>query len=144
LGALLNFGMRRRHYLDGAARCRALKGEVMEYALLIYGDEKVWASRDEEQDRENNARHERFAAMLAERDAMRGGKELALASSATTLRHDGDEVSITDGPFAETAEVLGGFYVVEAADLDAAIALAKQLPERVVEIRPIVPPPESS
>ena len=115
----------------------------MEYALLIYGDEKVWASRDEAQDRENNAAHERFAAMLAERGAMRGGKELALPPAATTLRRTGDDVSITDGPFAETSEVLGGFYLIEAADLDAAIALAKQLPEGVVEIRPIVPMRES-
>ena len=109
----------------------------MQYALLIYGDEKVWASRDEDQRRENMASHERFAAMLQEQGAMRGGKELSLAGAATTLRHQGDEVSITDGPFAETAEVLGGFYLIEAADLDAAIALAKELPEAVVEIRPI-------
>ncbi|HEV7976978.1 YciI family protein [Amycolatopsis sp.] len=115
----------------------------MEYALLIYGDEKVWASRDEEQGRDNNVRHERFAGMLARRDAMRGGKQLALASSATTLRHSDGDVSITDGPFAETAEVFGGFYLIEAADLDAAIALAKELPEGVVEIRPIVPMAES-
>jgi hypothetical protein len=110
----------------------------MEYALLIYSDEKVWASLDEDERRANRAKHGRFAAMLQERDAMRGGKELALASAATTLRHDGDDVSITDGPFAETAEVLGGFYLIEAADLDAAIALAKELPEGVVEIRPLV------
>jgi len=69
---------------------------------------------------------------------MRGGKELASASAATTLRHDGDEVSITDGPFAETAEVLGGFYLIDAADLDEAIAFAREVPEGVVEIRPIV------
>ena len=109
----------------------------MEYALLIYGDEKVWESRDEEERRQNGARHERFAKLLQERDAMRGGKELATASSATTIRHRGDDVSVTDGPFAETAEVLGGFYLIEAADLDAAIALAKELPEGVVEIRPV-------
>jgi hypothetical protein len=109
----------------------------MEYALLIYGDEKVWASRDEEQTRESGERHGRFAKMLQERDAIRGGKELAPASSATTLRHNGDDVSVTDGPYAETAEVLGGFYLIEAADLDEAIALAKELPEGVVEIRPI-------
>jgi hypothetical protein len=115
----------------------------MEYALLIYGDEKTWASRDEDELRANSARHERFATILAERGAMRGGKELALASSATTLRHQGDDVSITDGPFAETTEVLGGFYLIEAADLDAAIALARELPEGVVEIRPIVPTQEN-
>jgi hypothetical protein len=111
----------------------------MEYALLIYGDEKVWAARTEDEAREHGARHARFAAMLAQRDAMRGGNELALASSATTLRRRGDDVSITDGPFAETTEVLGGYYLIEAADLDAAIELARHLPEGVVEIRPIVP-----
>jgi len=110
----------------------------MQYALLIYGDEKVWAARADDESREHGARHERFAKMLQDRDAMRGGKELALASSATTLRHQGDDVSVTDGPFAETTEVLGGFYLIEAADLDEAIELAKAVPEGVVEIRPIV------
>jgi hypothetical protein len=109
----------------------------MEYALLIYGDEKAWASRDDDQTREMGERHTRFAAILQERNALRGGKELALASAATTLRHQGDDVSVTDGPFAETAEVLGGFYLIEAADLDEAIAFAREVPEGVVEIRPI-------
>lgn len=109
----------------------------MKYALLIYGEEKVWASRDEDQRRENTAAHERFAAMLAERGALRGGSELEAASSATTLRRLGGEVCVTDGPFAETREVIGGFYLIEAADLDEAIELARQLPEDVVEIRPI-------
>ena len=110
----------------------------MEYALLIYGNEKVWAARDEDQRQQLKAAHMRFATMLQERGAMRGGSELALASAGTTLRHDGDKVRITDGPFAETTEVLGGYYVIEAADLDEAIALAKELPEDVVEIRPLV------
>jgi hypothetical protein len=59
------------------------------------------------------------------------------------MRHQGDDVAITDRPFAETTEVFGGFYLIEAADLDAAIALAKELPEGVVEIRPIVARQES-
>jgi hypothetical protein len=116
----------------------------MEYALLIYGDEKVWASRTEAESQEVLERHMRFSAMLAERGAIRGANELALASTATTLRHDGDDVSVTDGPFAETTEVLGGYYLIEAADLDEAIALAKELPEGVVEIRPVVPHGEQS
>ena len=112
----------------------------MEYALLIYGDEKDWAARTDEEMRVNGERHERFVALLAERGvALRGGKELELASSATTVRKDGD-VSVTDGPFAETAEVLGGFYILEAPDLDVVLELARELPENTVEIRPIVPP----
>ena len=112
----------------------------MEYALLIYGDEKAWAARTDEEMRELTERHKRFADLLTERGAMRAGRELAPAGSATTVRKQGDAVSVTDGPFAETAEVLGGFYLVEAADLDEVIALARELPETTVEIRPIVPP----
>jgi hypothetical protein len=109
----------------------------MEYALLIYGDEKAWGAQDENDNRAQMENHTRFAEMLQARNAMRGGKQLALTSEATTLRHRGDDVRITDGPFAETAEVLGGFYLIEAADLDAAIAFAREVPEGVVEIRPI-------
>jgi hypothetical protein len=111
----------------------------MEYALLIYGDEKVWATVDRE---ENGARHAKFAKLLVERNAMRGGKELEPTSAAVTIRHRGEDVSVTDGPYAEAAEVLGGYYVIDAADLDDAIALAKHLPEGVVEIRPLVPSQE--
>jgi hypothetical protein len=81
-----------------------------------------------------------------ERNALRGGKQLSPSSTAVTVRRgganltggSGDEVSVTDGPYAEAAEVLGGYYVIDAADLDEAIALAKALPEGIVEIRPLV------
>ncbi|GIJ73862.1 hypothetical protein Voc01_087790 [Virgisporangium ochraceum] len=119
------------------------KDDVMEYALLIYGDEKAWAARTDEERRTNGERHARFVALLAERGVeMRGGRELALAGSATTLRKKGDAVSVTDGPFAETAEVLGGFYLLAADDLDVVLELARELPEDTIEIRPIVPLPE--
>lgn len=65
--------------------------------------------------------------MLVERGAMRGGDELAPTSSATTVRN-GDQVSVTDGPFAEAAEVFGGYYVIEVDDLDAAIEIANRTP----------------
>ena len=113
----------------------------MQYALLIYGDEKVWAARDERELQENHERHSRYAALLRSRNAQLGGQELARSAAATTLRHDGDQVSVTDGPYAETAEQLGGFYLIEAADLDEAIELARALPEGIVEIRPVVPQP---
>ena len=111
----------------------------MQYALLIYGDEKVWESFDEAEQQENHARHQRFMKLLQERDAMRGGAELTRSSAATTVRYSGGEVSVTDGPFTEAGEQLGGFYLVEAADLDDAIALAKALPEGIVEVRPLAP-----
>jgi hypothetical protein len=109
----------------------------MEYAVLIYGDEKDWAARTEEDLRDLDARHRRFAELVAERGAMRAGRELASVASATTVRKQGDAVSVTDGPFAETAEVLGGLYLVEAADLDEVISWVKILPEASIEIRPV-------
>jgi hypothetical protein len=111
----------------------------MQYALLIYGDEKVWDSFDEAEQQANHARHAKFMQLLQERDAMRGGAELSRTSTATTVRDSGGEVSVTDGPFTEAGEQLGGFYLVEAADLDDAIALAKALPEGIVEVRPVAP-----
>lgn len=113
----------------------------MQYLLLIYGDEKVWASRDEQERQANNERHAKFMAMLRERGALLGGEELALASTATTVRNV-DRVGVTDGPYAETAEQLGGFYLIEAADLDAALEIARLLPEPIVEVRPVIAHPE--
>jgi hypothetical protein len=112
----------------------------MQYALLIYGDEKTWESFTEAQAEQTHAGHVRFMKLLAERDGMRGGAELERAHTATTVRRSGGEVSVTDGPFTEAAEQLGGFYLIEAANLDEALALAKELPETIVEVRPVVPP----
>lgn len=109
----------------------------MKYALLIYGDEKVWEARDENELRQNHERHARYMELLRSRNAMAGGEELTRSATATTVRN-GEAGSVTDGPYAETAEQLGGFYLIEAADLDEAIELAKQLPEPIVEIRPVV------
>ena len=111
----------------------------MEYALLIYGDEKVWESFDEAEKLQNHARHAQFMKLLQERGAARGGAELTRSGAATTVRDSDGDVSVTDGPYAETAEQLGGFYLIEAADLDDAIAFAKALPEGIVEVRPVVP-----
>jgi hypothetical protein len=113
----------------------------MQYALLIYGNEKVWESRDERERQENGERHAKYMELLRSRGAMLGGEELNRSASATTVRNSGDGLGVTDGPYAETAEQLGGFYLIEAADLDEAIELAKQLPEPIVEVRPVVSHP---
>jgi hypothetical protein len=110
----------------------------MQYAVLIYGDEKLNEARDERERRENSERHARFMAMLQSRNALTGGQQLQTSTAATTLRRDGDRVTVTDGPYAETAEQLGGFYLVEAADLDEVLGWAKQLTEAAIEIRPVI------
>ena len=111
---------------------------MAKYLILIYGDEKEWANTTPEQRARTEAGHRAFAAAAGPR--ILGGEELMPPETATSLRQG---PTVTDGPFLETKEVLGGFYLVRAADLDEAIALAGQLPEVAtgysgVEIRPIV------
>jgi hypothetical protein len=132
------FVVRWRHDFTGAATGGAAKGDTMKYALLIYGDEKAWEARDEQQWQETHARHAAFMATLRTRGQLiEGGQALDGSATATTVRNGSDKVDVTDGPYAETAEQLGGFYLIEAADLDEAIAIARQVPEPIVEVRPV-------
>ncbi|RKE05975.1 YciI family protein [Catellatospora citrea] len=115
---------------------------MAKYLLLIFGDERVWAGRSPQDRLRNDAGHRAFAAAAG--TAVLGGNELTEASVATTLRADpGGRITATDGPFLETKEALGGYYLVEAADLDEVVRLARLLPELAdghsgVEIRPVV------
>src|SRR2546426_8054336 len=105
----------------------------MKYALLIYVDheaEEFWESANDEQLRELAERHKAFVKLLEERGAFVGTHELGLGRTATTVRSNGSGHIISDGPFAEVAELLGGLYIVEARDLDEALEFAKALGER--------------
>ncbi|MBM2615955.1 hypothetical protein JIG36_10345 [Actinoplanes sp. LDG1-06] len=118
----------------------------MKYALLMYSVEKDWAEADEATREKVYAAHGRFSDLLRSRDAGRGGEELALTSAATTVRMTADgEALMTDGPYAETAEQLGGFYLVEARDLDEALEFARALAgvEDIIEVRPVVEHPSA-
>lgn len=114
---------------------------MAKYLVLIYGDEQQWAARSRQQLQELSEGHAAFRAAAG--TAVLGGHELAEASTATTLRTDpSGRLTTTDGPFLETKEALGGYYLLEAADLDEAIALVARLPEvseghSGVEIRPV-------
>jgi len=111
----------------------------MQYALLIYTEEPTEAPPEEAMAAEMEA-YNAFGAYIQERGAMKAGEALHPTSAATTVRvRDGRTVT-TDGPFAETKEVLGGFYIVEAADLDEAIGYAAMIPGAThgsIEVRPI-------
>ena len=115
------------------------------YMLLIYGDAQQWEAMTAEQAKAHDAAHAAHAAFgAAAGSRIVGGEELELAPMATTLRTDSTGgVVTTDGPFLETKEALGGFYLLEADDLDEVIELAARLPEvraghSGVEIRPVV------
>lgn len=111
---------------------------MSEYLVLIYENEASWANADGETAGKMMAEHETFGKNNASK--LRGGNALHPTSSATSLRRDASgKLLITDGAFAETKEALGGYYLIEAADLDEALALAKQVPAPFggVEVRPI-------
>ena len=112
----------------------------MKYALLIYGDESQQASSTAEQQAQVMDEYQRFTQRINESGNNLGGEALQGSGSATTVRvREGSTLTI-DGPFAETTEQLGGFYLIEAADLDEAIAIAAELPGSwygSVEVRPV-------
>ncbi len=111
---------------------------MAKYLILIYGDEQAYAAGGEAAFDEAIRAHDAFSEK--HRAAIVGGEALRETSTATTIRtQPGGEPLVTDGPFVETKEALGGYYVVEAPDLDAAVAIAKDVPapDGGVEVRPI-------
>ncbi len=115
----------------------------MEYVFLIYGDET--APFTQEQEQKMWGAHMAYSQMLADHGVMRGGSALHPSGTATLVRRPtegAEERVVTDGPFTETKEQLGGFYLVDCADLDKALEYARQLPlgpGSAVEVRPVVP-----
>ncbi len=117
----------------------------MQFALLIYEDQSVYGAEDSPVMHDIIAKHMAFGE--ANGAAMRGGAALRNTDAATTVRTRAGEQTLHDGPFAETREQLGGFYLIEADDLDGAIALARQIPlagDGSIEVRPLLPIPDGS
>ena len=114
----------------------------MRYILLIYGDEQAFATISPEQRGQVFAECERYSAWLTEKGWMRAGDALAETDQATTVRQSDGKVLSTDGPFAETKEQLGGYYIIECANLDEAIEAAGRIPsvatEGSIEVRPLI------
>src|SRR5437764_1085214 len=117
---------------------------MSKFLVLIYGDEKTWDDASASWQDENVARHTEFNAANA--TAVVGGGELARSATAISIRGDasGQPVAAT-GPFVQTAENIGGFYLLEAADMDEAVRVAVQLPEASapssgVEVRAVADP----
>ena len=111
----------------------------MQYALLIYTPEPTDDVPPEALAAEM-AEYNAFTEHLRQRGAMKGGEALDSTATATTVRVVDGRTIATDGPFAETKETLGGFYLVEAADLDEAIAYAAMIPgarHGCIEFRPV-------
>jgi hypothetical protein len=113
----------------------------MEYVLLIYGEESVWSSLPPDAQEEKMREYSSFARDLQSEGKLLGSNELHPVATATTIAVRGGDAVVTDGPFGETKEVLGGYFVIEADSLDEAIDWAQRIPDARygrVEIRPAV------
>ncbi|NUP08882.1 MAG: YciI family protein [Polyangiaceae bacterium] len=112
----------------------------MQYLLLIYDEEKKWAAMSEAETGQMFQEYGGFTQAIKASGHHRAGEALQPISTATTVRVREGKTLTTDGPFAETREQLGGFYLIEAKDLDEAIAIAARIPSAKmgsIEVRPI-------
>jgi hypothetical protein len=110
---------------------------MAEYVILIYENESAYVDASPQVWQTAMETHTRFAEQVGEKGGkLTGGKALQPTTTATSVRGD----VVTDGPFAETKEALGGFYLVEARDLDHALEIAKLCPAPYggVEVRPVM------
>ena len=113
----------------------------MKYVLLIYDDEKTWENMTADETRVMMPEYFAFTQSIKEAGQYRAGEALQPTATATTVRVRGGKLQTTDGPFAETREQLGGFYLVDAENLDEAIAIAARIPSArtgSIEVRPVV------
>jgi hypothetical protein len=114
----------------------------MQYLLMIYRNEAGILSATKEQAGEMLAAYAAYTEAMKKAGAYIGGNRLQPTSTATTVRAPNGKSSVLDGPYAETKEQLGGYYLIEAADLDAALSWAARCPgaaHGAIEVRPIWP-----
>jgi hypothetical protein len=132
--------IRRRVETRVSFKTRREKGHAMKYMLLIYHEEQAWDGLSEQERQNIYAEYRKFSEKIAASGNYLAGSELHPVSTATSVRvRDGEQLT-TDGPFAETKEQLGGYYLIEAGNLDEAIAIAARIPSArvgTIEVRPV-------
>ena len=112
----------------------------MPYLLMIYGDEKAMAAVTEAQGGKMLAAYSAYAEAMGKAGVLQGGNRLRPTSASTTVRVANGKTTVLDGPYVETKEQLGGYFLIDVPDLDAALSWAERCPGAstgVVEVRPI-------
>lgn len=112
----------------------------MQYMLLIYAEERLWDAMSEHDKQTTMQAYVEFSRQAAAAGVLRGGSELAPVASARTVRVRHGRSRATDGPFAETKEHLGGYYLIDVPGIDAALEWAAKVPSAQIgsiEVRPL-------
>jgi hypothetical protein len=126
--------------LTGLSQLSTKKEQIMQYMLLIYSDEKAWFGLSEADMKKGYQAYMDFTEELIASGAMQGGSELKPVATATTVRVQHGKTVMTDGPYAETKEQLGGYYLIDVPSLDEAVKWAAKCPgahHGIVEVRPL-------
>jgi hypothetical protein len=143
--ALSNRAGLARHVRVGGGRRHREEDLIVKYFVLLagYGEMPAWDDTSPEAQETVIAQHVAFDEACAARDGVEivSAQALGDGSTATTLRTRGGEMTVTDGPFAEAAEHIGGYYLLDAPDLDTVIDLCRILPAYDIDIRPVVDTP---
>jgi hypothetical protein len=116
----------------------------MRYLLLIYGDESHWPRMTQAEQQQGVAAFQAYSEALTNAGVLKGSNRLQPTSAATTVRTRDGKPQVLDGPYADSKEQLGGYYLIEVPDLDAALSWAARCPGAAygaVEVRPIWPMP---
>lgn len=111
----------------------------MQYVLMLYVNEAGWSKLTPTEQEQGVAAYTAYTESLAKAGVLRGANRLQSSSAATTVRVANGKPQVLDGPYADSKEQLGGYYIVDVADLDAAISWAARCPAAshgVVEVRP--------
>ena len=117
----------------------------MQYVALIYADESSWDALSDAEREQARARYGALTRDAQSSGVLAGGNELGSTRDATTVRVRDEELLVTDGPYAEVKEALGGFYVFECASFDEALNWAARIPAAehgAIEVRPVYLDPE--
>ena len=114
----------------------------MQYLLMIYNNEAGLASAPKEAVTQMSAAYAAYSEAMGKAGVVRGGNRQRPTAEATTVRVKGGKTEVLDGPYADTKEQLGGYYLIDAPDLDAALSWAARCPSAAtgtIEVRPIWP-----
>ena len=112
----------------------------MQYLLMIYADESAWTRMNEAERTEGIAAYRAYTEALTQAGVFKGSNRLRPTSDATTVRAGNGKPQVLDGPYADSREQLGGYYLIDVPDLDSAISWASRCPAAnygAVEVRPI-------
>lgn len=119
----------------------------MQYLLALYSDESQWDKMTPEQQQQGGAAYMAYTQALMAAGVFRGSNRLRPTTSATTLRTTNGKTQVLDGPYADSKEQLGGYYLIDVPDLDAALSWAGKCPgvgHGVVEVRAVWPMPNTT